>query len=74
MSKRLLRLAVLTAAIGSFIAIPAAPAVAQGINNPNTNRLEVPITGVAQNVGPFAGTFSISKFATKMACWWRSDS
>src|SRR5687768_6989334 len=63
MSKRFSRLAILTAVIGSFVAISAAPAVAQGTNNPNTNRLEVPITGVAQNVGPFAGTFSISKFA-----------
>jgi hypothetical protein len=63
MSKRLSRLAILTAVIGALIAIPAAPALAQSGNNPNTNRLEVPITGVAQNVGTFAGTFSISKFA-----------
>jgi hypothetical protein len=63
MSKRFLRLAILTAAIGSFVAIPAVPALAQGTVNPNRNRLEVPITGVAQNVGPFTGTFAISRFA-----------
>ena len=63
MSIRFLRLAILTAAIGSFVAIPAVPALAQGTTNPNRNRLDVPITGVAQNVGPFAGTFAISRFA-----------
>ena len=63
MSKRFLRLAILTAALGSFVAIPAVPALAQGTSNPNRNRLDVPITGVAQNVGPFTGTFAISRFA-----------
>ena len=67
MSKRFLRLAILTAAIGSFVAIPAVPALAQGGNNPNTNRLEVPVNGPVQkdgvDAGTFAGTFAISRFA-----------
>ena len=67
MSKRFLRLAILTAAIGSFVTIPAAPALAQGGNNPNINRLDVPVTGAVQKdgvpAGKFAGTFSISRFA-----------
>lgn len=59
MLKRFSSLAVVLALIGSVVAIPA-PAMAQ---NPNRNRLEVPITGVAQGVGNFAGTFAISRFA-----------
>jgi len=68
MSKRFSRLAILTAVIGSLVAIPAAPALAQGGNNPNTNRLEVPVSGPVTTTagvpaGTFAGTVSISRFA-----------
>jgi len=63
MIKRFSSAMALVALIGSFVAIPATGAFAQGGTNPNTNRLEVPITGVVQNVGTIAGTFSISKFA-----------
>ena len=63
MKQRLSTLAIVFALIGSFMTIHAAPALAQGGNNPNTNRLEVPITGVVQNVGGLAGTFKISRFA-----------
>ena len=61
MSKRFLRLAILTAAIGSFMAIPAAPALAQ---TTPTNRLEVPVTGAVQGKDKqtFAGTVAISRF------------
>ena len=59
MLKRFTSFAVVLAIIGSVMAVPA-PAFAQ---NPNRNRLEVPITGVAQGVGNFAGTFAISRFA-----------
>ena len=62
MFQRCSRLAIV-ALIGSFLAIPAASALAQGGSNPNTNRLEVPIAGVVQNVGNLTGTFSISRFA-----------
>jgi hypothetical protein len=63
MLQRCSRLAVLVALLGSFVAIPATSALAQGGNNPNTNRLEIPITGVVQNVGTLAGTLAISRFA-----------
>jgi hypothetical protein len=63
MAKHFSSALVLVALIGSFVAVPATRAFAQGGNNPNTNRLEVPITGVVQNVGTIAGTFSISSFA-----------
>jgi hypothetical protein len=63
MAKHFSSALVLVALIGSFVAVPATRAFAQGGNNPNTNRLEVPITGVVQNVGTLAGTFSISRFA-----------
>jgi hypothetical protein len=46
----------------SLLAIASAPALAQS-GNPNTNRLDVPVAGVVQNVGTIAGTFKISKFA-----------
>ena len=62
MFQRVSRLAI-AALIGSFLAIPATSALAQGGSNPNTNRLEVPIAGVVQNVGNLTGTFSISRFA-----------
>ena len=57
------KVAVLVALVGSFVAIPATSALAEGTSNPNTNRLQVPVSGVVQSVGTFAGTFSISKFA-----------
>ena len=63
MFKRISGLAALAALVGSLVTIPATSALAQGGNNPNTNRLDVPITGVVQNVGTIAGTFKISKFA-----------
>ena len=53
---------VILALIGSLLAIPAPLAFGQS-GNPNTNRLDVPITGVVQNVGTFVGSFKISKFA-----------
>ena len=62
MIRRVRGLAVLFALTGSLVAIPPSLAHAQG-GNPNTNRLDVPITGVVQDVGTFAGTFKISKFA-----------
>ena len=59
--------AVLFALIGSLVAIPAAPALAEGGSNPNTNRLEVPVAGPVQKdgvpAGTFAGTVKISRFA-----------
>ena len=57
------RLAAVAALVGSLVAISATSALAQGGNNPNTNRLDVPITGVVQNVGAIAGTFKVSRFA-----------
>jgi hypothetical protein len=63
MKQRLSTLAIVFALIGSFMTMHAAPALAQGGSNPNTNRLEVPITGVVQNVGNVTGTFKISRFA-----------
>ena len=62
MFTRISGLAALAALVGSLVTIPATSALAQGGNNPNTNRLDVPITGVVQNVGTIAGTFKISKF------------
>ena len=63
MINRCSRALVLVALIGSFVAIPAANAVAQTGNSRYTNRLDVPISGVVENVGRLAGTFSISRFA-----------
>lgn len=63
MFHRLTQLAVLVALIGSFTAIPATTAQAEQRSNPNTNRLEVPITGVVQTIGTLTGTLSISRFA-----------
>jgi hypothetical protein len=63
MSQRLSTLTVVFALIGSCLAIPPASALAQGGSNPNTNRLDVPIAGVVQNVGNLTGTFAISRFA-----------
>lgn len=63
MSNRFFSAVALVALVGSLVAIPATPASAQGGNNPNTNRLEVPVTGVAQSVGTLAGTMAISRFA-----------
>lgn len=65
MLQRFSKVAVLVALVGSFVSIPAAPASAQGGDNPNTNRLEVPITGVAHGIGSVAGTFAVSRFALK---------
>ena len=70
MIQRFSSAAVLLALIGSFVAIPATRAFAQGGNNPNTNRLDVPITGVVTNpdgtpVGTLVGKVAISKFAVQ---------
>lgn len=62
MFQRISTLAAVAVLVGSLVAVPTS-ALAQGGNNPNTNRLDVPITGVVQNVGTIAGTFKISKFA-----------
>jgi hypothetical protein len=62
MFDRLSSLAVLVTLVGSLLAIPAADALAQS-SNPNRNRLDVPVSGVVQNVGTFAGTFGVSRFA-----------
>lgn len=67
MFQRCSRLAIV-ALIGSFLAIPTTSALAQGGNNPNTNRLEVPVNGpvatkAGVSLGTIAGTFSISQFA-----------
>ena len=54
--------ALLGALTAALVTMPAATANAQQ-NNPNRNRLEVPITGTAAGVGTVAGTFAISRFA-----------
>jgi hypothetical protein len=54
-------LAVLLALTGSLLAISPSNALAQG-GNRNTNRLDVPISGVVAGVGDLTGTFSISRF------------
>lgn len=59
MFQRLSRLAVLASLTGVLLAIPAADTFAQ---NPNRNRLDVPITGVVQTVGTLTGTFAVSRF------------
>jgi hypothetical protein len=59
MIPRISRLAAVAALVGSLVAIPAASAHAQ--NNPNRNRLDVPVNGTVVN-GTIAGTFKISKF------------
>jgi len=61
MLHRFSTLTVLVTLVGSLLAIPAADAVAQ-TNNPNRNRLTVPISGVVQNVGTIAGSLAISRF------------
>ena len=53
MFQRLSRLAALAALTGALLAIPAAETFAQ---NPNRNRLDIPVTGVVQNVGTLTGT------------------
>ncbi len=63
MFHRFSNVVVLAALIGTFVAIPATSALAQGGNNPNTNRLEVPVSGVVNGVGTIAGTVAISRFA-----------
>ena len=70
MIQRFRSAAVLVALIGSFVAIPATRAFAQGTTNPNTNRLEVPVSGPVATpdgtpVGTFGGTVAISKFAVQ---------
>jgi hypothetical protein len=62
MSLRFSKLPILAALIGALLAIPAAPALAQNGNSRYTNRLDVPVTGVVQSVGTFAGTVAISRF------------
>jgi hypothetical protein len=61
MFQRVSGLAVIVTLIGSLVAISATPALAQ--INPTRNRLDVPVSGVVQDVGTIAGTFKISRFA-----------
>ena len=71
MFKRISGLAAVAAIVGSLVTIPATSALAQGGNNPNTNRLDVAVAGdvtkaidgVVHTVGTFAGTFKIGRFA-----------
>ena len=60
MFQRLSGLATVAALVATLASVPA---FAQGGSNPNTNRLDVPVSGVVQNVGTIAGSFKISKFA-----------
>ena len=60
MFQRISGLTVLVVLVGSLVAISATPALAQ--INPTRNRLDVPVSGVVQNVGTIAGTFKISRF------------
>jgi hypothetical protein len=53
--------AVLVALVGSLVAISPSLVSAQG-GNPNTNRLDVPISGVVAGVGTLTGNFAISRF------------
>ena len=62
MFQRVSTLAVLVTLVGSLLAIPAADALAQS-GNPNRNRLDVPVSGVVQNVGTLTGSLAISRFA-----------
>lgn len=64
MFQRIARPAVLAALVGSLVAIAAVPSLAQS-GNPNTNRLDVPVSGAVENVGTIAGSFKISKFAIR---------
>ena len=57
--QRLSRVVALVALVASFTALPAASAFAQ--INPARNRLDLPVSGVVQNVGTLAGTLSISR-------------
>ena len=59
MFSRFSNLTVLVTLVGSLLAIPA---LAQ-TSNPNRNRLDVPVSGVVQNVGTLTGSFAISRFA-----------
>ena len=62
MFHRFSSLTVLVTLVGSLLAIPAANALAQ-TSNPNRNRLDVPVSGVVQNVGTLTGSFAVSRFA-----------
>ena len=62
MLHRFTHVAALVTLVGVLLTLPAANALAQN-GNPNRNRLDIPITGVVQNVGTFAGTFALSRFA-----------
>ena len=61
MFQRASGLTALVILVGSLLASSATPALAQ--INPARNRLDVPVSGVVQNVGTIAGTFKISRFA-----------
>jgi len=60
MSKGFIGWSVMVALTAALVLSPAATASAQ---NKNTNRLVVPVTGVAAGVGNVAGDFAISRFA-----------
>jgi hypothetical protein len=61
MFQRFSGFAVLVALVGSLVAISPSLVSAQG-GNPNTNRLDVPISGVVAGVGTLTGNFAISRF------------
>lgn len=63
MFRRISSLAVFAALIGSLMAISPSLAYADDGNNPNRNRLDVPISGVVAGLGNLTGRFAISKFA-----------
>ena len=60
MSKGFIGWSAMVALTAALVLSPAVPASAQ---NRNTNRLVVPVTGVAAGVGNVAGDFAISRFA-----------
>jgi hypothetical protein len=68
MLQRFKNLAVMMAVVGSFVAVPAAPALAEQGKGRGHDRdrpapqLDVPVTGIAGG-NTFAGTMSISRFA-----------
>lgn len=64
MLQRISGVTALVALVGALVALSPSPAAAQS-GNPNTNRLVVPVSGVATGVGNLTGTFAISRFAVQ---------
>jgi hypothetical protein len=70
MSQCISKAAAVAALVVSLVAVSSTAALAQGGSNPNTNRLDVAVTGDVTTpagavVGPIAGTFKISKFVAQ---------